>query len=91
MVVSESFLLRRSVQMFLKPLGCEVLVQQSIDEAALIVLDYQPDVVFVACTDPGLQKQGFSELGDAHYLNKPFAQNDLICFIEESLSKNHMV
>ena len=54
MVIDDSNTIRRSAEMFLNPLGCEVILAQDGFDALSKIVDYHPHVIFVDIMMPRL-------------------------------------
>lgn len=54
MVIDDSNTIRRSAEMFLKPLGCEVILAQDGFEALSKIVDHHPNLIFVDIMMPRL-------------------------------------
>ena len=54
MIIDDSNTIRKSAEIFLRPLGCEVILAEDGFEALSKIVDNQPDVIFVDITMPRL-------------------------------------
>lgn len=54
MIIDDSNTIRKSAEIFLRPLGCEVILAEDGFEALSKIVDNQPDIIFVDITMPRL-------------------------------------
>lgn len=54
MIIDDSSMIRRSVEIFLKPFGCEVILAADGFEAMSKIVNNHPDIIFVDITMPRL-------------------------------------
>ncbi len=54
MIVDDSSTILRSVEVFLKPFGCEVILAENGFEAMSKIVDNHPDIIFIDITMPRL-------------------------------------
>ena len=54
MVIDDSNTIRKSAEIFLRPLGCEVILAEDGFDAMSKIVENQPDIIFVDITMPRL-------------------------------------
>lgn len=54
MIIDDSNTVRKSAEIFLKPLGCEVILAENGFEAMSKIVENRPDIIFVDITMPRL-------------------------------------
>lgn len=54
LVVDDSKTIRRTAEMLLQKLGCEIITAEDGFEALSMITDYQPDIIFMDITMPRL-------------------------------------
>lgn len=54
MVIDDSNTIRKSVEIFLRPFGCEVILAEDGFDAMSKIVENQPDIIFVDITMPRL-------------------------------------